>query len=204
MARRSSSVKPKSRKQAEIKSTSADSSRQSRTSSRRRGSRQRAHAFATRLTSVMQERGLTNVETAKRMREHLPEGEGFSPANISHYRSGRSVPRSSHLEALSQALGIKPSDLVTEELPDEMKAAAESRPAQGRRSGRQQKTKREQPGRRRHITRVSDTSGIESAEAVPVLQIEDLGTEVRIRFDQSFPWDAGMKLIQALKASGTT
>jgi transcriptional regulator with XRE-family HTH domain len=153
----------------------------------------------------MQERGLTNAETAQRMREHLPEGEGFSPANISHYRSGRSVPRSSHLEALSQALGVKSSDLVTEaETSAGSKAADESGSAQERRTGREQRAGRKQSSTRRRVSRATSGERAEPAEAVPVLQIEDLGTEVRIRLDQSFPWDTGMRLIQALKASGVT
>jgi transcriptional regulator with XRE-family HTH domain len=153
----------------------------------------------------MQERGLTNAETAQRMRDHLPEGEGFSPANISHYRSGRSVPRSSHLEALSQALGVKSSDLVTENATSGASKTAEAGGStQERRSTRERPAGRKQSSSRRRVSRTSGTQRAEPAEAVPVLQIEDLGTEVRIRLDQSFPWDMGMRLIQALKASGVT
>jgi hypothetical protein len=34
-----------------------------------------------------------------------------------------------------------------------------------------------------------------------MLELEDLGTEVHIRLDQRFPWDIGMRVIQALKSS---
>lgn len=205
MARRSSSAKSTSRKQTGARSTRARSAKRGHTGPRRRGSRQQARAFAARLTSVMQERGLTNAETAQRIREHLPEGEGFSPANISHYRSGRSVPRSSHLEALSQALGVKSSDLVTEsETSKASSAAGESGSARERPTARGQGARRKGSSSRRRVTHTSGKRHAEPEERVTMLEIEDLGTKVRIRFDELLPWDKGMRLIQALKASGVT
>ena len=64
-----------------------------------------AKAFARRLRAIMEERGLTAGETARRMREHLGGDAKFTPANISHYRLGRSLPRPRYLDALSFVLG---------------------------------------------------------------------------------------------------
>jgi transcriptional regulator with XRE-family HTH domain len=69
-------------------------------------------AFAQRLRSVIDERGLTVAETARRMRTHLPKGESISVVGVLHYLSGRSLPRLRYLDALSLALNVDNSELV--------------------------------------------------------------------------------------------
>ena len=74
--------------------------------SRQKRTQAQPTVFARRLKAAMQERGLTANETARRVREALGEGAKFTPANISHYRQGRSLPRPRYLAALSRALGV--------------------------------------------------------------------------------------------------
>ena len=98
---------------------------------------------------------------------------------------------------------MKSSELVEEsEASGASKAADAGGSVQQARTTRERRTGRKQPASRRRATRGSDRQRSERAEAVTVLQIEDLGSEVRIRLDKLLPWDMGMRLIQALKASG--
>jgi transcriptional regulator with XRE-family HTH domain len=69
-------------------------------------------AFAQRLRSALDERGLTVAETTRRMRAHLPKGESISAVGMLHYLSGRSMPRLRYLDALSLALRVDKSELV--------------------------------------------------------------------------------------------
>jgi transcriptional regulator with XRE-family HTH domain len=69
-------------------------------------------AFAQRLRSAIDERGLTVAETARRMRTHLPKGESITVVGILHYLSGRSMPRVHYLDALSLALRVPKSELI--------------------------------------------------------------------------------------------
>jgi transcriptional regulator with XRE-family HTH domain len=148
----------------------------------------------------MREQGLSSSETAERVREHLPEGEGFSASNISHYRSGRSVPRSLRLEALSQALGVQPAELVPAADTD---IETRAQPSQERRSAPASRAQKPQSGRRKGSVERNrrDTA---QGNGTLILHIEDLGTKVRIQLDQRIPWELAMKLIQALKISGVT
>ena len=63
----------------------------------------------------MAERDLSATEIARRMSELLPQGSSVSLATISHYRTGRALPRLDRLDALSKALGIDKSQLITSE-----------------------------------------------------------------------------------------
>ena len=85
--------------------------------SRQHQSKPQPTVFARRLKAAMDERGWTANETARRVREELGEGAKFTPANISHYRQGRSLPRPRYLEALSRALGVDKGELLTEASP---------------------------------------------------------------------------------------
>jgi transcriptional regulator with XRE-family HTH domain len=76
----------------------------------------------------MDERGWTANETARRVREALGEGAKFTPANISHYRQGRSLPRPRYLEALSRALGLTKGELLTEASPAQQHTPLSSAP----------------------------------------------------------------------------
>jgi transcriptional regulator with XRE-family HTH domain len=138
--------------------------------------------FAERLRATMQNQGLTIAETARRVRQHLPSGEGFDDTNLIHYRQARSVPRPVHLEALSRALGVSASDLLGTEtvarLVDTRQRTATSRVPLAPR----------QPGI------------AEAGRPSPVIQVmEDYGENVLLRFEQLVPWPVALRILQLLK-----
>jgi transcriptional regulator with XRE-family HTH domain len=65
--------------------------------------------FGERLRTLMEERGLSAEETARRIRERLPK-ERLSSSDVEEFRQGRALPHLRHLDALSLALGIVPQD----------------------------------------------------------------------------------------------
>src|SRR5215212_10923621 len=69
-------------------------------------------AFQDRLRALMDERGLSIAETARRASEHLPDGEELSRAALRHYLRGRSLPRMRSLDALALGLGVEKSELI--------------------------------------------------------------------------------------------
>ncbi len=71
----------------------------------------RKRLLAERLRALMAARGLTVTETARLLREQLPDKK-FNPVNLSHYRAGRSIPRPRILSALSAILGVSPEELA--------------------------------------------------------------------------------------------
>jgi hypothetical protein len=50
-------------------------------------------AYSAWLVQRMADQKLSGAQLARMVQEHLPEGVHFTPSNISHYRSGRSAPR---------------------------------------------------------------------------------------------------------------
>ena len=162
------------------------------------GKDSRAHepnkaAFASRLRSIMEERGLTAAETARRMSEHLPEGESISRASLSHYRTGRSMPLMRYLDALSLALGVDKSELLAASGEDEFAAtnAAAKLPENAERP--RQQAWMEAPGNENAAAdRRSETTK-------PLGIIEDFGDEVHLRIDQRVPWDVALKILEMLK-----
>jgi transcriptional regulator with XRE-family HTH domain len=73
-------------------------------------------AFAERLRTLMAERRLSAAELVRRVREQVPEGK-FSLASLTQYRQGRALPQPRYLDALSQALGVEPSELLGQPTP---------------------------------------------------------------------------------------
>jgi len=145
---------------------------------------EKAH-FAERLKAVMDERGLTIAETARRLRQQLPEGEGFDDTNLIHYRQGRSIPRPAHLDALSRALGVRVSDLV---------GAEERRPVTAERAALAPAARTEST--QLSVSRLmSEMTGLRS----PIQAIEDHGDNVLIRFEQLVPWSVALEILHALK-----
>ena len=74
--------------------------------------------FARRLRAAMWRRGWTEMETARRVREHLGEGAKFGSANISHYATGHCLPQLRYLEALSAVLDLDKDELIGSGLPN--------------------------------------------------------------------------------------
>ena len=146
-------------------------------------------AFASRLRELMDERGLSSSETARRMRDHLPEGASVSRASLSHYRSGRAMPRLRHLEALSLALGVETSELLVPPAPES--GARERAPVPALQHPETRDVPAAEAGARRPPEAMT-----------PLGIIEDFGDEVHLRIDQRVPWDVALKILRALKAPG--
>jgi len=138
--------------------------------------------FGELLKTAMKQRGWTTGETARRVREQLGEGAKFTPSNISHYTSGRSLPRTRYLDALSIALGIEKKDLMAQENAPRKNGAD-------------------------HIV-VDGTAADEihppepTAEATrPALHIEDRGISAWLQVNQEVPWPVALKILQVLKGA---
>jgi transcriptional regulator with XRE-family HTH domain len=145
-------------------------------------------AFADRVRTIMQDRGLSVTETARRVRQYLPAGESISQASISHYRTGRALPRLRYLDALSLALGVPKSELIS--------------------------TWSEGPGsspRKATDAAVEPTTPEAESTASPggpavrsegCVHFVDLGDRMRLRIDQVLPWSTGLQILQILRGSG--
>ena len=129
--------------------------------------------FARHLRAILNERGLTARETARRVREHLGEGAKFTAANISHYCVGRSLPRPQYLDALGFVLGVTTDELLSEKPPP-----------RERKSGR--RSTAESPSR-------------EIDGHLPSLHIIDQGGSAWLQINQQVPWPAAIQILNALK-----
>ena len=135
----------------------------------------RRAAFGERLRAVIQERGWTLSEAARQVREQLPDGAKFTPANISHYVSGRSLPRPLYLEALTTALGVDAGDLMSQDNTP---------------------TRKTNGSQSEHVQLQQ-----EEARETPALHMQDLGDRVRLQINQELPWPVALKVLRALKGS---
>jgi transcriptional regulator with XRE-family HTH domain len=150
--------------------------------------------FAERLIAVMEQRGLSIAETARRVRQHLHDGEGFTDTNLVHYRQGRSMPRPRYLEALSRALDVEPTELTTFD-----QTAGTAPGVRVRRP------------RRRRSRQALSAAAPEDRQAVPSptaamlghgsVVIEDFGDEVHLKIDQRLPWTVALHILQVIKGS---
>jgi transcriptional regulator with XRE-family HTH domain len=73
--------------------------------------------FAERLRVAMERKGWTVADTARQVSRLLGEDDKFGSSHLSHYLSGRAVPRARYLQALSRALDVRPEDLLPNRLP---------------------------------------------------------------------------------------
>ena len=134
--------------------------------------------FGSRLDALIRERGWTMGETARRVREQLGEGAKFTPANISHYTRGRSIPRLRYLDALSAVLGIDKMELMGQD----------NSPIRVNGHGKHA------AGPTQEVESVSP-----SHAAAPALHIEDRGKEAWLQINQQVPWPVALKVLEALK-----
>ena len=134
--------------------------------------------FARRLRAIMEERGLTAGETARRMRERLGGDAKFTPANISHYRFGRSLPRPRYLDALSAVLGVDKEELFSDAHPH--------------------KTGRATAGESS-----SQTPSHDGHETPPSLNVVDRGGSVWLQINQQLPWPVAIQILHALKGEAS-
>jgi transcriptional regulator with XRE-family HTH domain len=141
----------------------------------------------------MEARGLTAAETARRMSEHLPEGESISRASLSHYRTGRSMPLMRYLDALSLALGVDKSDLLAPAGKDEIPGRNQSL----------ELTESAEPPRKQAWMGAPGNENAAAGRSPEVTKplgiIEDFGDEVHLRIDQRVPWDVALKILEMLK-----
>ena len=132
--------------------------------------------FAARLRLIMDERHLTLMETARRMREHLPEGESVSISSLAQYRTGRVMPRPQHLRALSLALGVEEPVLAPQPELSSTRMA---------------------PMARVHASNKNVRRGpVEKSEW---FEMQDLGDEVYLTVDQRVPWPVVIQVLELLK-----
>ena len=143
--------------------------------------------FAHRLRALMDDRGWSLQETARRGQAHLPEGESISRASISRYRTGRAVPRLRHLQALSLALGVPKSELMSFWEKD----GGTSPPAQD------QPERIPAPGGRGSAGAVDPQVGSSGG----FVQFVDLGDKMHLLVDQVVPWPTGLKILKILRGS---
>ena len=141
----------------------------------------------------MDEQHLTIAETARRMREHLPEGESISESSISHYRTGRVIPRRRHLRALSLALGVEEAILAA--LAD---SATAFWPEPSSPAWTLDRPPRMAPmAARLHASNENVLRG--PVEISVWVDLQDLGDEVYLKVDQRVPWAVALKVLELLK-----
>ena len=129
------------------------------------------------LVQRMADQKLSGAELARMVQEHLPEGVHFTPSNISHYRSGRSAPRTLVREVIEK--------LVSGE------AALRSKP------------KGEAEGPAHAEDAQAEDAHAHEEDDISLgakIQLEDLGSgRARILIDQQLPWAEALELIKRLK-----
>ena len=143
--------------------------------------------FAERLRSIMAAKNLTVTELAKLIQQRIPDGN-FNPVNISHYRSGRSLPRPKVMSALIQALAVEMEDLAPS-----ASNGVEIEPKQS--------------PKKRAVSEgaLVDARSEKDANATPTFYLEDLdGGEAWIQINQRLPWNMVIKLLKVLKGEGET
>ncbi|HEX2135213.1 MAG TPA: helix-turn-helix transcriptional regulator [Microvirga sp.] len=148
-------------------------------------------AFAHRLRELMDERGWSLHETARRVQAHLPEGESISRASISRYRTGRAVPRLRHLHALSLALGVPKSELISFWDKDQAAGA----------SAHDQPSPVPLPHPAAAEPGPADAARQEVGTPEGFVQFVDLGDKMHLVVDQVVPWPTGLKILKLLRGS---
>lgn len=68
-------------------------------------------ALAEHIRTYMEKKGWGPTETARQASALLPGDQSIAPASISHYCSGRAIPRPQQLAAIAKVLGIPGSAL---------------------------------------------------------------------------------------------
>jgi transcriptional regulator with XRE-family HTH domain len=132
-------------------------------------------SFADSIRSAMADAGVTAAELARRVQQEIPE---FSPGNISHYLSGRSVPRPRVLKAISHALGKNVEDFVVTRAP-------------------------RNTGPEKALPDAAAVWGPSFALDVPALNVLDLGDgTAMLQINQKLPWSVALRILQSLRGEG--
>jgi transcriptional regulator with XRE-family HTH domain len=81
--------------------------------------------FARRLQAKMVEKGLRQIDLARRAEELLPDGSKFGRDSVSLYVRGKHMPGPTYLKAMAEALGCDSKDLLpTRGIPTAQEIAA--------------------------------------------------------------------------------
>ena len=137
-------------------------------------------AFAKRLRAAIERKGWTLSETARQTSDLLGGDAKFGRAHVWHYLNGRAIPRARHLDALSQALQVKPHELLGSTAPsgsDILSDAADEG--------------------------VHSTGGgaVPFSGPFAIVHAEDYGDGTAfLRISQRVPWPTALKVMTLLKA----
>jgi transcriptional regulator with XRE-family HTH domain len=154
----------------------------------------RKQRLSERLRVLMDQKGLSGATAAKLVQELLPGGS-FNPANISHYRAGRSLPRPTVLKALSAVLDVDPEDLAPSQASDAAALAILDEDNEEILVG--------------GVALQDDpTSAAEFDEttlsSIPEFRIKDLpGGEALLQINQRLSWPTVIRILQALKGDNS-
>jgi transcriptional regulator with XRE-family HTH domain len=137
-------------------------------------------AFARRLREAIERKGWTLSETARQTSDVLGGDAKFGRAHVWHYLNARAIPRARHLDALSQALQVKPHELL-----------GLTAPATGEESSRTRDVGSSIPR--------AETKPIGSSQ---VVHAEDFGDGTALlHVSQRVSWTTALKVMMLLKTS---
>jgi transcriptional regulator with XRE-family HTH domain len=145
--------------------------------------------FSQRLRSLMAGKALTVTALAKAVQRQVPGGK-FNQVNISHYRSGRSLPRAQIMKALAEALGVD-----IEELAPSSGSSILTLPPEP-----SQSEKALQPADVRKSSAPKAAVGDQAPSAAPAFYVKDMEEgQAWIQINQRLSWQTVIKLLQVLK-----
>jgi transcriptional regulator with XRE-family HTH domain len=154
----------------------------------------RKQRLSERLRVLMDEKGLSGAATARLVQERL-SGGSFDPANISHYRAGRSLPRPTVLKALSAVLNVDPEELAPSQTSEVVTLAILDDDSRG-----------EVVGGASHGGPPSAAAVLNrlSLSSMPEFRVADLhGGEALLQINQRLSWPTVIRILQALKGENS-
>jgi transcriptional regulator with XRE-family HTH domain len=136
--------------------------------------------FAKRLRAAIERKGWTLSETARQTSDLLGSDAKFGRAHVWHYLNGRAIPRARHLDALSQALQVKPHELLGSSAPSGAQAEPDLPGVGG------------QP---------SEGGTAPYSGPLAIVHAEDYGDGTAfLQISQRVPWPIALKVMTLLKA----
>ncbi|MGO9944686.1 MAG: helix-turn-helix domain-containing protein [Rhodoblastus sp.] len=160
----------------------------------------RKRLLAERLRALMAARGLTVTETARLLREQLPDKK-FNPVNLSHYRAGRSIPRPRILSALSAILGVSPEELApTAAAPTLSPGSSDKEAAPKLNVVAEGMGPSMRAANHDEPVMPAEERGDSGLGSIPSFNLEDLdGGEAWLQINQRLSWPTVIKILQVLK-----
>jgi transcriptional regulator with XRE-family HTH domain len=149
----------------------------------------RKSLFSKRLRALMAGKALTVTALAKAVQKQVPGGK-FNQVNISHYRSGRSLPRAQVMKALAAALGVDIEELAPSSGSNILTQPPEPSPSE----------KAFQPADFRKSSAPKATVDDQASNAAPAFHLRDMEEgQAWIQINQRLSWQTVIKLLQVLK-----